>query len=214
MKTVLHLSLLTIAAASFVGCGTTRGYKLADKAGAGIAEFSAEIVQGKQAIDATMKALDQIALSASTDPRKAFDQFDKAVSTLESVAAKARKRGAEMQAQGQAYFKQWEEQLTLLQNPEIRKLAETRKAQLQETFSSIRKYSEPLKAQFDPWMSDLKDLRTFLGNDLTIAGVDAAKSLFAKTKSSGAEVQKSMDGLVAELNSIAAALTPAKVPEK
>jgi hypothetical protein len=60
-------------------------------------------------------------------------------------------------------------------------------------------------------MSDLKDLKTYLSNDLTIAGVDSAKELFKKTQSQGAEVQKLMDALVAELNTIEAAITPAKV---
>ena len=59
-------------------------------------------------------------------------------------------------------------------------------------------------------MSDLKDLQKYLSNDLTIAGVDAAKPLFAKTQNAGLEVQKSMDALVAELNTVAASITPAK----
>lgn len=211
----VSLTLTTLAAAALLaGCGTTAGYQQADKTGEGIAEFRTEIVNGKKAVDNTMKGLDAIALSATTDPRKAFEQYSKAVSDLGSVADKARKRGTEMQAQGQAYFKQWETQMAQVQNPEIRKLAEERKAKLQEAFTSIRKYSEPLKTQFGPWMSNLKDLQVFLGNDLTIAGVDAAKGLFAKAKAEGLEVQKSMDGLIAELNTVAAALTPAKAQKK
>jgi hypothetical protein len=212
---VVSLAATTVAAAILIaGCGTTSGYKQADKTGAGIAEFRQEIVNGKTAIDNTMKALDQIAASATTDPRKAFEQYSKSVTTLESVADKARKRGQDMKEQGQAYFKKWEQEMAQVQNPEIRSLAEQRKAKLQETFGSIKKYTEPLKAQFDPWMSDLKDLQKYLGNDLTIAGVDAAKGLFAKVRAEGVEVQKSMDALVAELNTIAATITPAKAQPK
>ncbi|MGD0258781.1 MAG: DUF2959 family protein [Verrucomicrobiota bacterium] len=212
---IVSLAATTVAAAVLLtGCGTLAGYKQADKTGVGIAEFRDEIVKGKTAIDNTVVALDQIAASANTDPRKAFEQFSKAVDNLESIANKAKKRGEDMREQGQAYFKQWEEQMAEVKNPEIRKLAEERKAKLQESFASIRNYTEPLKAQFDPWMSDLKDLQKYLSNDLTIAGVDAAKGQFAKTRADGVEVQKSMDGLVAELNTIAAALTPAKVEAK
>ena len=50
-----------------------------------------------------------------------------------------------------------------------------------------------------------------MSNDLTIAGVDAARGQFAKAKAEGAEVEKAMDALMAELNSLAAAVTPAKV---
>jgi len=211
----ITLAVVSAAAAALsTGCGTTSGYKQADKTGAGIAEFRDEIVNGKKAIDETMKALDQIAVTANTDPRKAFEQFSKSVGNLDATANKVRKRSQDMQAQGKAYFAQWEKQLAEVKNEEIRKLAADRKAKLQETFDSIKKVAEPLKTQFDPWMSDLKDLQKFLSNDLTIAGVDAAKGLFAKTKADGAEVQKSMDALVAELNTVAATLTPAKVEPK
>ena len=182
-----------VATVLLAGCGTTKGYKQADKTGAGVAEFRAEILNGKKAVDGTMAALDKVAATANTDPRKAFEQYCKQVANLDSTAIKIGKRGQDMRAQGQAYFKQWEKQMAEVSNPEIRNLAVQRKAKLQETFDNIRKYTEPLQAQFDPWMSDLKDLQKYLSNDLTIAGVEASKSLFVKTQHEGLEVQKSMD---------------------
>jgi chromosome segregation ATPase len=214
LNKIVTLTALTAGAVVVLSGCATAGYKHADKTGAGIAEFRDEIVNGKNAIDATMKSLGEIATTATTDPRKAFEQYSKDVSNLESTTEKIRKRAQSMQEKGQAYFAQWEKELTEVNNPEIRSLAEQRKAKLQTTFESIRKYSEPLKAQFEPWMSDLKDLQKYLSNDLTIAGVDAAKGLFGKTSTGGAEVQKSMDALVAELNTIAATITPAKVPQE
>ena len=208
---IVSLAATTVAATILItGCGTTSGYKQADKTGAGAAEFRVEILKGQNAINDTMKALGQVAATANTNPRKAFEQYSDSLANLESVAEKAKKRGAEMKAQGQAYFAQWEKQMAQVKNPEIRNLAVQQKAKLQATFDSIKQYTEPLKAQFDPWLSDLKDLRTYLSNDLTTSGVDAAKGLSAKTQSEGMEVQKSTNALVAELNTIAATLTPAK----
>jgi len=220
MKAVKLNYLLTLAAltagavALFSGCGTTSGYKQADKAGAGIAEFRDEIVNGKKAVDATMKSLSDVAATANTDPRKAFEQYAKDVSKLESTAAAVRKRGQAMQQAGQAYFTQWEKQLSEVKDAEIRALAQQRKATLQETFDSIRKFTDPLKVNFEPWMSNLKDLQKYLSSDLTIAGVDAAKGLFTKTQEQGLEVQKTMDALVNELNTVAATITPSKVVPK
>ncbi len=211
IQTVSLITALAGTAFLLTACGSTKGYKQADKTGAGIAEFRDEITNGKKAIDATMKSLGDVATSANTDPRKAFEKYSKDVANLESTAAKIRKRAQDMKEQGQAYFKQWEKQLAEVNNPEIRNLAQERKAKLQETFDRIKQYTEPLKAQFDPWMSDLKDLQKYLSQDLTIAGVDAAKGLFTKTTEGGLEVQKSMDALVVELNTIAATITPAKV---
>ncbi len=211
MKTKnIILNLLGLAAvAAFSGCASS-GYEQADKTGAGIAEFRSEIINGKKAIDATMKSLNQVATTATTNPRKAFEQYSEDVADLESSAADVRKLSQDVKAQGKSYFTQWEKQLADVKNPEIRNLAAERKAKLQQSFDAIRQAAEPLKAQFDPWMSDLKDLQKYLANDLTIAGVDAAKGLIAKTRAGGTEVQKSMDTLIAELNSVSAAITPAK----
>lgn len=216
--TTLALALTIGGGCLLVGCKSAN-YKQADKTGEGIATFRAEVLNGKKAIDQTMAALDQVAASAATDPRKAYEQYSKSVANLESTANKVRKRSEDMRAQGKEYFDQWEKQLAQVKNPEIQQLAAQRKAKLNETFDNIKNVAEPLKAKFEPWMSDLKDLQTYLGNDLTVSGVDAAKSLFKKTRASGLEVQQSMDALIAELNTISATITAAKAqpqppPEK
>ena len=210
LNKLMTVALLSAVAGLLTGCGSTKGYKQADKTGEGIADFKEEILNGKKAIDETMKALDGIAVSASTDPRKAYETYAKSVSNLESTAGKVRKRSESMQEKGKAYFTAWEQQLAQVKNPEIQKLAQERKAKLSEAFDNIKTVAEPLKAKFDPWMSDLKDLQTYLSNDLTVTGIDSAKSLFQKTRSQGMEVQSSMDKLVDELNSISAAITAAK----
>ena len=128
-----------------------------------------------------------------------------------AAAGKIRKRGQDMRTQGEAYFAEWQKELAQVKNPEIQKLASERQARLKESFDNIRNVAEPLRTQFDPWLSDLKDLQKYLGNDLTISGVDAAKGLFKTTREQGTKVQKSMDALVAELNTVAATITAAKM---
>lgn len=212
-KAASLLALVAMASlATFLGgCASSYGYKQADKTGAGIAGFRDEVVNGKKAIDATMKSLGNIAASANSDPRPAFEQYKKDVAALDSAAAKIRKRAQAMQQQGQAYFNQWQAELANVSNPDIRKLAEDRKAKLKEAFDTISKTTQPLKEKFDPWMADLKDVQVYLGNDLTVNGVDALKKTFKRAASEGADIQAAMDDLVAELNTISATITPAKV---
>ncbi|MCL4181063.1 MAG: DUF2959 family protein [Verrucomicrobia bacterium] len=189
---------------------TAAGYKKADKTGASIAEFRDEIVNIKKEVDATLLALDKITQTANTDPRKAFKEFDKSVPRVDSAAQKAKKRSEDMKTKGNAYFEQWEQELATLNNPEIRQLAQQRKLKLQSTFDAIRSVMEPARDQFNTWLSGLKDLQVYLANDLTINGIDSAKTLITKSKSDGREVQQSLDAIIAELNTIEAALTPAK----
>ena len=217
MKALRPLTLTLVTAAAVVlmaGCGTSAGYKQADKTGAGIARFREEISKAKTAVDQTVTDLGQVSVSANTNPRKAFEAFTKSLSNLESAANHAKASAADMKAKGQAYFDQWEKQLAEIHDPKIKQLAMDQKAKLKASFDDIRKYAQPLQEQFDPWLSDLKDLRTYLNNDLSVSGVDAAKSLFTKTQAEGLEVQKSMDALIGELNTVAATLTPANIKTK
>jgi hypothetical protein len=186
------------------------GYKQADKTGESIAEFRDEILNVKKEVDATMVALDKIVATAASDPRKAFKEFDKAVPQIDSAAKKAKKRSEDMKAKGQAYFKQWEKELAEVKNPEIRQLAEERKVKLQGVFDNSKTFMEPARDQFNTCLADLKDLQKFLNNDLSIAGIDAAMELIAKTKTEGQGVQQTLDKVIAELNTIVATLTPAK----
>ncbi|HXJ71824.1 MAG TPA: DUF2959 family protein, partial [Candidatus Dormibacteraeota bacterium] len=120
----------------------------------------------------------------------------------------------EMRERGQAYFQQWEAQLGSVKNEEIRKLAQERRAKLQETFGNIKTVAQDATQAFPPYLSNLKDLRTALGTDLTVQGIDAAKPIIQKTKTSGIELQKHLDSLVAELNSVVAAITAHKAQAK
>ena len=99
---ILALAALTVAAAHLFTAAEAfaAGYKLADKTGASIAEFRDEILNVKKEVDATMAALDKIVTTATTDPRKAFKEFEKAVPRIDAAAQKAKKRGRRNQSAG------------------------------------------------------------------------------------------------------------------
>jgi predicted nucleic acid-binding Zn-ribbon protein len=204
--TALGVASLLLLLGSSAGAA---GYKLADKVGQDIAEFRDEIVDVKKSVDITMAALDKIVAQATVDPRKAFKEFDKSIPDIDSAAKRAKKRSDDMRERGKEYFGKWEKDLAAVNDPEIRKLAEERKAKLQATFGNIRTSLEPARDQFAAWLTNLKDLQKYLSQDLTISGIDAAKELIAKSKRDGMAVQQTMDKVIAELNTVVASITPA-----
>lgn len=203
--TILSLACLQAGAA---------GYKLADKVGSGIAEFRDDILDIKKAVDTTIASLDQVVTQAAVDPRKAYKQFEKNIPRIESAAKTAKKHGEAMRSKGQSYFQQWEKQMASVNDPDIRKMTEDRKARLQTSFDNIKKTTEPAREQFDSWLSDLKDLQKYLSQDITINGIEAAEKLIAKTKSEGLAVQQTLDKVITQLNTVVATITPAKVIKK
>jgi hypothetical protein len=213
-KTIRTLAVVALGVAGFLVAGASAraaGYKLADKVGAGIADFRDEIVDVKKAVDTTMAALDKIVAQAAVDPRKAFKEFDKSIPDIDSAAAKAKKRADDMKEKGQKYFESWEKDLAGVNDPDIRRLAEERKTKLQTTFGNIKTKMEPARDEFRAWLANLKDLQKYLGQDLTISGIDAARELITKSKQEGALVQQTLDTVITELNAVVAAITPAKV---
>jgi flagellar biosynthesis chaperone FliJ len=215
MKTMNRIQSYVLAGLLLAGANASAaGYKLADKVGKGIAECRDEVVDVKKAVDTAMAALDKIVAQAAVDPRKAFKEFDKSVPKIESAAAKARKRAEEMREKGKEYFTVWEKELAEVNDPKIRELAQQRKEKLQSTFDNIKTHLTPAKEQFNTWLTNCKDLQKYLNQDLTIAGIDAAKDLFAKTKTDGMALQQTLDKVITELNSVVAAITPSKVEKK
>jgi len=186
------------------------GYKLADKAGASIAKFRDDIVDIKKAVDTTMVALDKIVTQAAVDPRKAFKEFDKSIPKIDSAAATAKKHAEDMKGKGKSYFDQWEKDMANVSDPDIRKLAEERKAKLQTSFDNIKNTTEPAREQFSVWLAQLKDLQRYLAQDITITGIEAAKEPIGKAKTEGQAVQQTLEKVITELNSVVATITPAK----
>jgi len=192
-----------------LGCATS-GPKQADKVGAGFGDFRNEVINLKTAVNQSMAFLDQTVENADKDPRKAFSDFSKSVDQVAKAREKAGKRAADVKAAGAAYFEQWEKQLAEMNNPEIRQLSEERKKKLNEIFGNFGPLLEQTNADFDAFYSDLKDLRSFLSQDLTIEGIDAANSVIKATRESGDTVDASLDDLIAEMNAIEAAITPSR----
>jgi hypothetical protein len=207
----LTAALGVLWALTITGCAT-RGYQQADKTGEAINTLRNDVVNMKYAVDHSMKALDQVVAAASTNPRKPYEDFAKSVDKVEAAGDTAKSDADTMRERGAAYFQQWQTELASVKNEDIRQLAQQRRAKLQQTFDKIKDAAQAAKQSFPAYLSDLKDLRTALGVDLTAQGIDATKDIFLKTKNSGVQVQKDLDKLITELNTVVAAVTAAKAP--
>ena len=88
-----------------------------------------------------------------------------------------RKQAEEMRTKGQAYFTEWEAEQAKINSEDVKTRSVQRRAEVEQTFSRINDRSQTLKDAYQPLMSDLKDIRTALNNDLTPGGVAAIKSI-------------------------------------
>src|SRR6185295_18785365 len=97
-----------------IGCTSPSGRSSTPKPGSGIAEYRKVARAAHRAVAATVDSLEGLALppAQTSLPPSALPRFDKALRQLELTSVKARARAEAIIARGQAYFDEWNENLS------------------------------------------------------------------------------------------------------
>jgi len=207
-RTRMYLALsVALAAVVATGCKST-GYGRAGATVATMEQLSAEIETGKEQVDAVLASLGRIQETASTDPRPAFQEFSKNVGSLDKTSSRARKRAESLRSQSSDHYDTWEEELQTMSSSDLKEQAETRLAKARDRFDELDESLRALGEAYEPFMAEVKDLRTFLENDLNPSGIAAASGTIKKLDKSGAALKKKADSVVAEITTIREAVNP------
>lgn len=129
----------------------------------------------------------------NTDLKKAYDKFDKEYTECEEAAQKVSDRINKVENVAEALFDEWENELDLYQNKELRKSS---KAQLQETKSRYKKMLASMhtaEKSMDPVLKTFRDNVLFLKHNLNAQAIGSLQSEFSSLK-------KDIDGLIEKMN--------------
>ena len=140
-------------------------------------------------INSTNSSLNQVILSKGTPAaRGAFDTFSANVSQMESAAAAFIKDSDQMTARGTDYFQEWSKSGNTYTNPQIQQLSEMRRTELTNTFRQMSDSSSAVKGQVNSYLSQIKQIRTYLSNDVSRAGIDAISPVAQKAINDGQQI--------------------------
>jgi hypothetical protein len=207
MKTKPYLSAsIAVLVLALSGCAST-GYEKAGHTTASIEKTASEIHKGNGQIDAVLFALASKVNNPEADIKPQFAKFDAALGKLESLSDDVSKQNAAMQAQGADYFRNWDAELAKIQNEDIRSRSAMRKDAVAARFDRVRVSYVKTKAAFQPFLSDLKDIRTSLATDLTVAGVASIKSTANKAQNNVTPLRESMSELEADFKALGVSLS-------
>ena len=202
---------LAFAAAWFAGCAST-GY---DKAGgtSTSTEKAAQIIEKSSTqVDQVMAALSDLVNNPGAYLKVQFQKFNLAMNDLESSVKTVHSRVADMQKQSDDYFKNWDAELAKIQNEGIRRSSAERRKAVAAQFDAVQASYNQVKTNFDPFVSDLKDVRTALSTDLTTGGVASIKGVVASAAKSAVPLRKSLDALAKDCNDLGASLSATAPP--
>jgi len=178
MQVFRRILPFTLVAISLIGVGCSSGYNKGTKTSESIMSTADQLAQGREQIDKVNASLTNLSnAQPGQDLRPLYKDYSSNVDKLDSIAADVRKQAEAMRSKGQAYFHEWETEQAKINNEDIKTRSVQRRAEVEQAFSRINDKSQRLKDAYQPLMSDLKDIRTALNNDLTPGGIAAIKPI-------------------------------------
>jgi hypothetical protein len=204
------MSSLALAIGSS-GCATGKTQTPGNKPGSGVAEYRRIVVHSMDVINETMESLNEL---TAVPNAKSFKEFAEEVHRLEVDSVEIRARAQAMEARGDAYFAQWQERLTQIGDAAERKTAEARRDELKRSFDHILQSARETREAFQPFLSGAHRISAKLETNPGLDSVNAARTLIADTQKAGHKTQEQLSDILAELNVVAAKLTPAAAEKK
>jgi septal ring factor EnvC (AmiA/AmiB activator) len=163
----------------------------------------------RRQVGMTLEALNRMQ-SESVDLREQFKQFTDALAKMEAQAKVARERAETMGKEGQAFFKAWEEQIGSIGNPEVRELAKSRYDKRTKSYQKIIVSMTEVREVAKPFMSDLNDIKTLLGSELSRETVTSAKKLIQQADLRGGDVWDALVDVETQLDRVGGELAKYK----
>jgi len=207
-QSLAFFAILILGTASFLGGCATTGMDRSVKTSNSIRDVDSEIRKMMAQIDLTAASLDALVSPGITDLKKPFDNYADNVAKLESEGDRVIKRMDEMKANSKEYFGEWEKQGETFTNPDIRQLSEERRSKLAAIYAQVPEAGVGIKGSYHAYLTDLKEIRRYLSNDLTPKGIEGITPIAHKSvqeldslKSSFRPVITALDEIQAELYS-------------
>lgn len=195
---------LLFGAFSVAGCGKGQAPKKEVPLPEDLVQFKADVAKTRAQTDLTMEKLDALIATTSGDLTVPYKAFTDALAKLDADRNALLKRVDAMTAKGTAYFADWEKKLANINTPEVKELAEKRKADLTAKYAALQETIGKTREMSDALYGKLKDVEKILGNDLNAEGLKGIAPAVEKVKETRKPVKENVDAITARLDEISA----------
>lgn len=188
------------------GCATST-YQRADRAAASMADTRQMLAEGRRQISVTIGALDRLGSLTDQELAPQFKSFSDQVLGTERMANRVGQQANSMRSRSESYFASWEKEMEGFNNPDIRQLSESRRAETMAQYNTLTESMDDVRDSFVPFLEDLKDIQRHLSSDLSKAGVTSAEGLIMEAKRTSQVVQQRIGTSLSELDRVSALLS-------
>jgi hypothetical protein len=159
-------------------------------------------------VNNVLAAMNNLTFKSAGDLRNQYDAFVSASKGLDSSMANLDSKVVSLRATAADYVSNWTNQMASIQNEELRKRSSDRKDEVSGKINDVEASYQSVTNSLAPFTSDVKDIQTYLGTDLTPTGLNTIKDLVAKTKVDAVPLRDSIKKLQGNFDSLSMALSP------
>ncbi|MBE0568248.1 MAG: DUF2959 family protein [Deltaproteobacteria bacterium] len=194
------------AISGLTGCATTEttGIDRATKTTNLMQTVEGDYQQASEQIDATRASLEDLIKPGQTDMKKAFDAYTGNVEKMEKSGKRLEMHTEQMRVGGKEYFAQWESSYT---SPEIRELSERRRNEMRELYAKIPEASIGVSGALKSYLTDIRDIQTYLSNDLTPQGIESIRPIAQKAVTDGENLKETVKPVLIAIDRVKTEMT-------
>jgi hypothetical protein len=193
-QVALLFTMLIVVVLIVAGCAST-GMQRSEKATTTMQTVDDNIKLIVVQLDATGASLAELMKPGQSDVKKAFELYTTNVTKMEKMEKDFAKHAKEMKTRCANYFTEWQKKGDQYENPEIQALSEQRRIELGEIYGKIAENSLGMDEAFKAYVSDVKEIQSFLSNDLTSKGIEAITPISRKAVTDGNRLKREINKL-------------------
>jgi hypothetical protein len=185
-----------------VGCASTDTKASAPPPRDGIAEYRQVVEEAKKLIQGSLSSLAAVSAQSNRCAPDVLSAFSAATQRLQVESIPLRERAQAMQARGDAYFQEWDENLARVKDPELRAIAQREHPRLEESFHRIKAISQEAREAFGPFQASLRKVRNALEADPASVSAGPTRDQIASARQNGEHVEQCLDLIISVLDAM------------
>jgi hypothetical protein len=206
----------TLSLALLLGACAAKPVARQEKTAHSLTEMTSDMTTVRALIDSTIVSLRTLMIAAPNDLRAAYDRYARDVSAIGRETARMQERSAQLGERSATWLAGWEKSHGDIQDAELRRVSEWRRATLTSRFDTAGASFETARAALLPFVRDLEDIRTAVANDLTPRGISAVSrtDVVRNADVNGQTAARAIDQATADLQDLDSALSVAEEPPR
>ena len=205
---LIAINLVLVAGLALLAGCVSKSYDKGAATSAALQSSADAVAQTSKSLYGVLGAMNNLTFKSQGDLRNQYDTFVSAAKSLDQSLAGLDASVKMLHLKADTYFEDWTNQTATIQNPELRSRSAGRKAEVAGRLDEVTASYVALKSSLKPFTTDLTDIQTYLGTDLTAGGLATIKDVVAKTKVDAVPLRDAIKRLQTSFSSMSAAISP------